>query len=70
MAQHAALFYLHLAFLSGADARRVVVGIALHSLMDGKLRYSIVSPWRRLALCLVRCLCGYWVIVLSRLFCS
>ena len=35
----------------------VVVGIALHSLMDGKLRYSIVFT---LALCLAHCLCGYW----------
>ena len=35
-------FFIYTAFLSGADARRGSGGDALHSLMDGKLRYSIV----------------------------
>ncbi len=52
--------YLHLAFLSGTDACRGSGGDWLHSLMDGKLRYSIVFTLMTEALCLAHCLCGYW----------
>lgn len=36
------LFFIYTAFLLALMPVAVVVGIALHSLMDGKLRYSIV----------------------------
>lgn len=35
-------FFIYTAFLLALMPVAVVVGIALHSLMDGKLRYSIV----------------------------
>jgi hypothetical protein len=38
----------------------VVVGIALHSLMDGKLLYSVSATILTVGLMLVCCSSGYW----------
>ncbi len=49
-----------LAFLSGTDACRGSGGDCAASLMDGKLRYSIVFTLVTVGICLAHCLCGYW----------
>ena len=49
----------------------VVVGIALHSLMDGKLRYSIVFTLVTVGIMFGALFaCGYWAVCTFRLLCS